>query len=110
MTVPDHVLIVGDDGEPMGMVDMARLEQDSGRLCFEYAAAANDPAELDRIAERWASQENEPHYLGYVAAAALSLMVSAVLDPLLVVLDEALPEHRFREKLAEARDQMGGGR
>jgi|GEM_PF-2555106 len=105
---PDQVLLVNDAGEPVGMVDMAQLEADSARLCFEYAAAAGDPDELDRIVERWAREVADPSYLGYVSSAALALMTTSVLDPLLVVLDEAAPQFRFREKLREMRDQMGG--
>lgn len=105
--IPDQVLIVGGDGEAVAMVGMAQYESDVAAVAFGMAAAAGDPAELDRIAKRW---EMDPQYAGYVSAGALSMLVTAVLDPLLIVLEQALPQHPFRAKLAEMRDEFGGGR
>jgi hypothetical protein len=109
---PDSFMIVGDDGEPLAVVDSAKLSADATRLMYEMSAAAGDDAELDRIGTEWAN-EMHPDYFGYVCAGALSLMARCVLDPLLQVLDEVMPNAGFRAKLAESRDNaedtLGGG-
>ncbi|WP_280314443.1 hypothetical protein [Nocardia wallacei] len=110
--LPDHMMIVGDDGQPLGVVDVARLQCDATVLMYRLAAAAGDDAAVDRVAETWLSSV-EPDYAGYVSATALSLMTRCVVAPLLEVVDRALPDVDFRAKLAESRDNavetLGGG-
>lgn len=103
MKAPERMLLVDDDGNPLSMIDTDQLQADATRLMYAYAAASGDDAELDRIAREWITR-NDPRYFGYLAAAALSLITRNVLEPSLQVLDEALPHIKFREFLADARD------
>lgn len=107
MSLPDHALIIGDDGLPLSVLDIDKMQSDSTRLMYQMAAAAGDRDELDRIGAEWAGS-HDPDYFGYVAAGALSLMVRCVLEPVLEVLDGVMPAARFREKLAESRDHAEG--
>jgi hypothetical protein len=112
MTQP-RVMIIGDDGQPLSMLDIDRMQSDATILMYRLAAVAGDDAEVDRVAEEWLSSVG-PDYAGYVSAAALSLTVRCILGPLLDVVDEALPHIDFRAKLAESRDHaertLGGDR
>ncbi len=96
-------MIVGEDGAPSSIVDVERLQSDATILTFQYAAAAGDDAELDRVARAWTAT-TDPDYFGYLCAAALSLMVRNVLDPTLAFVDAIAPDRDFRGKLREARD------
>lgn len=110
---PDRFMVIGDDGVPRGIVELADLQADATRLMYQMAAAAGDDAEVDRIGVEW-SARLDPDAMGYAAAGALSLMTRNILAPLLEVLDEVLPDINFRAKLAESRDHaevtLGGGR
>ncbi|HEY9416623.1 MAG TPA: hypothetical protein VIQ30_17845 [Pseudonocardia sp.] len=110
---PPRFMVVGDDGVPRGIVELADLQSDATRLMYEMAAAAGNDAELDRIGFEW-SARLDPDAMGYVSAGALSLMTRNILAPLLDVLDEVMPKAGFRAKLAESRDHaertLGGGR
>ena len=110
---PPKFMVVGDDGVPRGIVELADLQSDATRLMYEMAAAAGNDAELDRIGFEW-SARLDPDAMGYVSAGALSLMTRNILAPLLDVLDEVMPKAGFRAKLAESRDHaertLGGGR
>ncbi|RJO80234.1 hypothetical protein D5S18_00325 [Nocardia panacis] len=110
--IPDRIMILGEDGAPKSVVDVARMQADATRLMYQMAAAASDNAELDRIGTEWAAAL-DPDYFGYVAAGALSLLVRNILAPLLEVLDATAPGHDFRRTLAESRDHaeatLGGG-
>lgn len=101
--VPSHLIIKDANGSPHSIVDVDRLQAGATRLMYQYAAAAGDDAELDRIGTEWAAN-NPPDYFGYVCAGALSLLVRNVLEPTLQVLDRAAPQFDFRAKLVSARD------
>ncbi|WP_454194325.1 hypothetical protein [Nocardia sp. Marseille-Q1738] len=100
---PDHFMVIGDDGVPRGVVDLAEMQANATRLMYQLAAAAGDDAEVDRISTEWAARL-DPDDFGYVCAGALSLLTRCVLAPLLEVLDEVLPRTGFRAKLAKSRD------
>jgi hypothetical protein len=100
---PDHVMVIGDKGEPSAVIDMTRLQSDATILMYRLAAVAGDDDAVDSEAETWLSSVS-PDYAGYVSASALSLTVRCILAPLLEVLDRAVPGHDFRRALAEARD------
>ncbi|MFI9537472.1 hypothetical protein ACIG56_30045 [Nocardia fusca] len=110
---PDKFMVVGDDGVPRGIVELADLQANATRLMYEMAAVAGNDAELDRIGMEWTAR-TDPDDFGYTTAAALSLMTRHILAPLLDVLDEVMPKAGFRAKLAESRDEaernLGGGR
>ncbi|UAK34177.1 hypothetical protein K8O92_10030 [Nocardia asteroides] len=119
MTAPgglgDHVMVVGDDGLPRSVVDIASMQAHATRLMYQMSAAASDDGALDRIGTEWA-EALDPDFFGYVAAGALSLMARNVLRPLLEVLDALSPAlgADLRAKLIESRDHaeltLGGGR
>lgn len=111
----DIALVVNEDGSPRGMVDIAEIQSKATILMYWFAAAAGDDDEIDRIACDWVDNL-EPDELGYIATAALPLLVRCVLAPVLEVLSTLSPEvgTRMRSKLAESRDYaratLGGGR
>lgn len=109
---PPHLLIIGEDGTPNGVLDVERLRQDASLLAYEFAAASGDNAELDRIGVKWSNRLSGAYY-GGVVSGAFSLVVREILEPLLLVLDELRPDIPFRAKLAECRDEVarmtGGG-
>lgn len=96
-------MIVGDDGIPTGMVDFAQIQSEATILIYAYAAAAGDDATVDAVALELLN-EHDADTVGYVNAAALSLMVRCVIAPMLETIDRLAPNLDFRAKLAEARD------
>ncbi|MEU2035157.1 hypothetical protein [Nocardia amamiensis] len=111
---PDRIMIVGEDGLPRSVVDLASMQAHATRLMYQMSAAAGDNDALDRIGTEWAGAL-DPDFFGYVAAGALSLMARNVLAPLLEVLDTLSPSlgADLRAKLIESRDHaeqtLGGG-
>ena len=103
--MPDFAMIVGDNGEPLGVLDTAKMTADATRLMFQMAAAAGDDAELDRIGIKWTSAL-DPDTFGMVAAGALSLLVRCILAPTLDVIDQVMPSANFRAKLVQCRDDV----
>lgn len=101
--LPDQILVTDDDGSPLSIIDVDKMQSDSTRLMYEMAASAGDDAATDAIGIAWAAALH-PDQMGYVSAGALSLLTRNVLAPLLDVLDEVMPKAQFRAKLAEARD------
>lgn len=101
--LPNHAMIVGEDGMPKSVVDIGKMQSDATRLMYQMAAAAGDDAELDRIGTEWA-MSHDPDYFGYIAAGALSLLVRNILEPTLQVIDEVLPHIGLRAKITESRD------
>lgn len=81
-TPPSEAIIIGDDGLPVGHVDLDQLTSDATLLMYEMAAAAGDDAATDQVAIRWTST-HDPDYFGYLAATALSLMTRHILAPTL---------------------------
>lgn len=112
---PNRYMVMGADGLPRAVVDLAQVQSHATRLMYQMAAAADDDDRLDRIGIEWADAL-DPDFFGYVAAGALSLTARNVLRPLLEVLDTLAPELgvSLRDKLRESRDfaeqTLGGGR
>jgi len=84
MDAPDFIIVADDDGAPKSMVDVDRLQSDATRLMYQLAVTAGDDDATDRVAEKWVAA-HDPEYFGYLAAAALSLMVRHILGPTLDV-------------------------
>jgi hypothetical protein len=103
MTDHTHAMIIGDDGTPTGIVDIARIQCDATVLMYRFAAAAGDNAAVDAVAIEF-MHDRDADEIGYVTAAAMSLITRHVLAPVLDVLDEVAPTLGFRAKLAESRD------
>ncbi|RZU31164.1 hypothetical protein [Blastococcus saxobsidens] len=80
--------LVGDDGEPLGVVDIDVIQARATVLGFELATFHDDPPEIDRVMAE-ALTELGPEAFGYVAAAALRHVVENVVNPLMDVADAA---------------------
>lgn len=100
---PTHGMIVGDDGIPTGMVDFTQIQSEATILMYSYAAAAGSDAAVDAVALDLLN-EHDTDTVGYLNAAALSLIVRCVVAPMLETIDKLAPNLDFRAKLAEARD------
>lgn len=101
--IPDHFMIVNEDGSPRGMVKRDLVLSDAVRLMYALGATAGDDAETDRVAAESLARIGVESF-GYVAAAALTMTVKNVVGPLLEVLAEVAPGVDFRAKLSEVRD------
>ncbi|MEH6794021.1 MAG: hypothetical protein V7694_07770 [Rhodococcus sp. (in: high G+C Gram-positive bacteria)] len=100
---PTHGMIVGDDGIPTGMVDFAEIQSEATILMYAYAAAAGNDDAVDAVALDL-MRRNNVDAVGYINAAALSLIVRCVIAPMLETIDKLAPNLDFRGKLAESRD------
>ncbi|CAJ1505688.1 hypothetical protein [[Mycobacterium] burgundiense] len=80
--IPSDAYIVGDDGLPIGHINIDQLTSDATLMMYEMAASAGDDAATDQVAIRW-SGTHDPDYFGYLAAAALSLITRNILAPVL---------------------------
>ncbi|BBY42185.1 hypothetical protein [Mycolicibacterium celeriflavum] len=81
---PPEAFIVGDNGLPLGHINIDQLQADATLLMYEMAAAAGNDTATDQVSIKWAST-HDPDYFGYLCAAALSLMTRHVLAPTLDV-------------------------
>lgn len=102
-------LVVTDSGEPVGVFDRQRIEDEGCRFAFALAAVCDDPAALDRVqAETLARVGTES--FGYVAANALRVVVEDILSPALEVAEAHGTDLRPGIRaVAEGRDPGGGG-
>ncbi|OZF00550.1 hypothetical protein [Rhodococcoides fascians] len=100
---PSHAMIVGDDGIPTGVVDFTQIQSEATILMYTYAAAAGNDDDIDAAALDL-MRNNNVDSVGYINAAALSLMVRCVVAPMLETIETLAPALDFRAKLAESRD------
>lgn len=105
-------LLTDDDGSPVAAIDLDMVSANSTRLAYALCAVSGDDAAINRVAAEWVQRLDTAY--GYTAAAALTATVRMVVEPLLMVLDRALPQHDFRGQLAEssayAEKTLGGDR
>jgi hypothetical protein len=73
-------LIVGDNGEPIGMADMDKITDEGTKLAFAFAAHSNDPGMLDQIQAETPTRASVESF-GYVLASALRVMTEDILSP-----------------------------
>ncbi|WP_156371226.1 hypothetical protein [Nocardia arizonensis] len=108
-------MIVGDDGIPRGVADMAELQSAATVLMYQFAAAAGDDDAIDRVSVEWL-ESVDMDAAGYIAAMTLPMLARNVIAPMLEVLGTMAPELEasLRAKLVESRDYaqatLGGGR
>nr|WP_141215419.1 hypothetical protein [Rhodococcus sp. 15-649-1-2] len=100
---PSHAMIMGEDGTPTGVVDFAEIQSEATILMYAYAAAAGNDDDVDAVALDF-MRRHDVDAVGYVNAAALSLIVRCVIAPMLETIDQLAPGLDFRGKLAESRD------
>ena len=88
-TIPAEAIITGDDGIPVGHININQLQRDATLLMYAYAATAGDDDATDYVAAEWLERLGDPEYVGYVCASALSLMTRHVLGPVLDAAEQA---------------------
>ncbi|MGW5299090.1 hypothetical protein ACWEQV_12610 [Rhodococcus aetherivorans] len=100
-TTPEHITIVDSNGVPSSVVNVDIIQNAATRLMYDMAAHSGDEPALEAISARYLAEVGVDVF-GYVTAAALKLMTSYVLEPVLQVVDEALPTIPLRTQLADA--------
>ncbi|RPA64900.1 hypothetical protein EF294_07400 [Gordonia oryzae] len=107
---PSEFFVTGPDGVPESHIQLGALQADATRLMYQLAASAGDDDATDAVANTWVSQ-HDPQYFGYLAAAALSLMVRCILAPTLDAVAAAGVDLRpgLRRAAADAEAGLGGG-
>lgn len=98
---PAHAMLIDDNGEPIGVMDLDRMQSDAIELAYEMAMYCDDETTLDTISEKWLNRVGVDAF-GYVAAGALRMMTHYILDPTLQTVDKLAPQLRFRDKLVDA--------
>ncbi|OFV77051.1 hypothetical protein [Rhodococcus erythropolis] len=88
-TEPDPVFVVDPQGIPTSALDLQQIREAGLRLMLDMAAHSADKDELDRIAARHLEALGSGELFRYVAAAALWSMTRGLLEPLLVMCENA---------------------
>ncbi|MBY6708480.1 hypothetical protein HQ308_16895 [Rhodococcus sp. BP-241] len=96
-------MLVGENGVPTGFVDLDQITIDATVLMYQQAAVAGDDDAVDGVVHEFMAGRSADE-IGYITAAALSLMTRHIVAPLLDVADQAAPQFNFRAKLVEAWD------
>ncbi|MEZ5151677.1 hypothetical protein [Rhodococcus zopfii] len=99
--LPEHAMLVDDDGHPLGMMNIDRVQSDSIEMAYEMAMHCGDEDALDALSAKWLDRVGVDAF-GYVAAGALRMMTHNILDPVLMTVDRLAPQLKFRDKLADA--------
>lgn len=76
----DIYMLVGDDGEPLGVLDMQMISDEGIRLAFAFAANCDNPTALDHIQVETLTRVGVAAF-GYVCANALRAMAEHILSP-----------------------------
>lgn len=98
MSVGGIHLVTGDDGEPLGVVDVDLVVARGQRLALAAAAVCDDPAALEALGLELRAEVGaaEAHH---TAAAALDSLLRLVVAPLMRAVEKAgLP---LRQRLVE---------
>lgn len=100
-------LLTGDDGAPIGMIDVDLIQAEGTALSYAMAAAAGDLEQLDAITAATLQRVGTDAF-GYIVAVAARQLAEGVVAPLLEVVDRVrevgvvVPD--LRAGLADARD------
>ncbi|WP_433626068.1 hypothetical protein [Nocardia sp. CA-120079] len=109
----EFMLIQGEDGNPIGVVDIDQIRDAAQILAYAAAAVAEDGAAVDATCAEWV-QCFKPDEVPFVLLAALEIVTKMVVGPLVSALETVAPELRTREQLREAaawaEATLGGGR
>lgn len=84
-------LVTDDNGTPTGFLDHDQITSHATRLAHDVAETSHDPALLNDIMAAHLTEAGASAF-GYVASAALRILVEHILNPVLDVTD-ALHQH-----------------
>lgn len=102
----DTYLLVGDQGEPIAMIDMTRITDEGTALAFALAANCDDPDEMDQIQNATLERVGAKEF-GYVTACALRTMAEHILSPSFGVAEAHGTDLRAGMRaIAEGRDPL----
>ncbi len=97
--LPEHVMIVDDDGMPSAVMNADIIQNAATRLMYEMACNSGDEAALSAVSKKYLDEVGVDTF-GYVTAAALKLMTAYILEPTLETCD--LAGIKLRDGLARA--------
>lgn len=92
-------LIMGDDGLPVGSIDLEQLQNDGANLAFKLAAHAGDEAKT-KATLREAVETHGHEGIGYVLMNAIPLLTDDILGPSFDIMATATGTNP-RAKMAE---------
>ncbi|APE08175.1 hypothetical protein BO226_02165 [Rhodococcus sp. 2G] len=104
---PDLLMVLGGDDQPLGVIDVDKLHNDSLQLACDLALHSNDQAAIADVVSQWVSRVGVGTY-GYVAAGALRIMTHCILDPIIQIVEEFDPTIPVREKITDTYRKAGG--
>lgn len=87
MTDNSVYLVTDDAGRPIAFFDKDQVDTDGVKFAFALAAACADEDAVDAVVAETLTRVGVDAF-GYVAAAALSIVVKEILAPTLVVTDK----------------------
>ncbi|NKR31343.1 hypothetical protein GS504_20730 [Rhodococcus hoagii] len=99
--LPQHAMIVDDNGAPVGMLDIDQMQSDSIALGYDMARNSHDDQALNEVSARWLAKLG-PDSFGLVAAGALRMVAHYILDPTLATVDRLAPSLGYRQMLDDA--------
>lgn len=97
--LPDTFMVVDDDGAPLGMMDMDRIQDDGLNLAFTLAAHCGDEDKTEQILAEQVKYHGTQG-IGYVLIAAIKHMTNDILAGAFDVM-EAATGTEPRAKMAE---------
>lgn len=86
---PEPMFVVDPQGIPTSVLDMQQIRAAGLQLSLDMAAHSGDQDELGRITARHLEELGSGELFRYVAAAALWCMTRGLLEPLLVMCEDA---------------------
>jgi hypothetical protein len=78
--------VIDSSGMPTGSVDLDAIMTAGAKLAFDLAGNSGDHDKIIQISSQTLA-EHGPAAFGFVAAAALQIVVEEILDPVLAVTD-----------------------
>ncbi|MDQ7910240.1 hypothetical protein RB614_37680 [Phytohabitans sp. ZYX-F-186] len=81
-------IVVGDDGTPKAVVDLALLTEEGAKLGAAMALSCDDPERLDAITAEAVEKYDDPTY-SFVISAALRMVTENILAPCMAVAHKA---------------------
>lgn len=100
--LPQLAMVSGEDGSPLGVFDLRRIEGDAAELMYALAANSASEAAVDEVMTRFIDRVGAAAF-GYTATLALRWMTLNLLEPTLQTVEATAPEAgmRLRRKLSE---------